>query len=596
MREHASAALLAAIAALLTLANAFVERASPMTARRGHTTVLYGDAVVVFGGRSLLPVVAPILSSTHDINGATCPAYSNCRGHGACLVNGTCDCIDGYSGDSCQYVDQEYIYNDVWVYNFFAGAWLPAFPGTFDMVQNGVWPSERYLHTASVVNSTMVVIGGRSQFCTDVCDDLWEMDLSGLPSTLTWTQVATAGGPGKRWMHSTVAWQNRLVLFGGSNSSALQNDVWNYLMDGKRRWRQTVYSPLAPRPVERAGHAVAVSGDDMFVFGGFTQPSPFPANYAADGSAFLLKDLWVFNVPNQTWALITPLTTMDYRVFATAAMSGDTLLVFGGSSVKTESSGVFRYNITSQSWIQQTFPSFLARLPAPRQSATMVYLPAATSAILVGGYSTDFTAGRPVGACVRARARVCDTHALVCVRACVRAFVSSSPCAATHAVRARTDVLRRPLGVEHVVLRGQLQRARRLRLWGVFLQRRLLWPGLPALLLPQHVVHVRHALRSARELRALQQQRLLRGRHLHLQLWLHRPAVRHADLSVQLLRTGRVRTGRHHIEHKHRFVYADVHVQRRLDWGGLLTAALPVGLQQPRHLSALGPVSLRYDL
>lgn len=95
----------------------------------------------------------------------------------------------------------------------------------------------------------VLLFGGERYAPFQFANDLWQWD----GVNRSWTQVATAAGPGVR-RDTAMAFdrtRNRLVLFGGFSGSAYLNDTWEF--DGTTWTQVTMTSP----PGRRARHALA---------------------------------------------------------------------------------------------------------------------------------------------------------------------------------------------------------------------------------------------------------------------------------------------------------------------------------------------------
>eukprot|EP01041_Mallomonas_annulata_P005967 gene5966-12038_t len=228
--------------------------------RRGHTLVVIGTYLVMFGGRdNNLPreLHVPKTYNVKDINGVlefttydkkpvsacldTQGLYYSAAERASCTGNETRITIGRF-------------YNDVWAYNmnctrFFDGPcegsgweiWHPGSPNGGCSMEMGVlvcpMPSERWNHKAVYFDDgVMYMYGGFSPRCGDYCDDLWMFDIY----IKQWQQVNKTrelsrmpefgdgfgnGGPGKRWRFTMLQDRpftakdgldyQRFIVFGG---------------------------------------------------------------------------------------------------------------------------------------------------------------------------------------------------------------------------------------------------------------------------------------------------------------------------------------------------------------------------------------------
>jgi outer membrane protein assembly factor BamB len=210
-------------------------------------------------------------------------------------------------------------FNDVWAFDFTPGAerWVQVQP-------EGVRPRPRAWHTAvyDAANSRMVLFGGRG-FGGDL-DDVWTLDLT--PGSERWDRLTPSGSPPSALSaHSAVydADNQRMVVFAGARSGALQDDLWALdLTPGSESWSLLKLSGEAPPA--RAFHTAIVDGahDRMIVFGG-------------QGLASSLDDTWTLDLApgSESWQMLAPAGPLPpARRFHSAVYDVDNgrMIVFGG--------------------------------------------------------------------------------------------------------------------------------------------------------------------------------------------------------------------------------------------------------------------------
>ncbi|KAJ8101360.1 hypothetical protein POJ06DRAFT_251290 [Lipomyces tetrasporus] len=132
----------------------------------------------------------------------------------------------------------------------------------------GPRPHARYGHTMNIIGSKLYVFGG--QFDDIFFNDLYSFDLNtvqGVSAESRWELVAPASdvAPPTRTNHSTVVFNGKLYIFGGTNSTEWYNDTWCFdPVTGT--WKQLSCVGYFPKPCE--GHKAAIVGDVMYIFGG----------------------------------------------------------------------------------------------------------------------------------------------------------------------------------------------------------------------------------------------------------------------------------------------------------------------------------------
>lgn len=127
-------------------------------------------------------------------------------------------------------------------------------------------------------------------------NDLVAFDLNALQqATNRWEiliQNTIDGGPPHgqippaRTNHTTVSYNDKLYLFGGTDGVHWFNDVWSY-SPHTNSWTQLDCIGYIPSP--REGHAAALVGDTMYIFGGRTE------------SGDDLGDLAAFRITSRRW-------------------------------------------------------------------------------------------------------------------------------------------------------------------------------------------------------------------------------------------------------------------------------------------------------
>lgn len=229
-------------------------------------------------------------------------------------------------------------------------AWVPACAAFTEIVPDGEGPPARGRHAVAFdpVRNWMIIHGGRYRDGTrgdyTLYDDTWALDLA----TDTWTKLSD-GGPGARVSHAAGVIGNRLVIYGGNDStdgasySALK-DVWAFDLDS-RQWEEL--SPGAG-PGKRLFHAYAVSDDGtrLYAYGGGDED-------LFTGETF--GDLWELD-PDGGWTELHDGTgdAPDHRFWGNlvAEPGGQSLLLWAGHD-DTElgnRNDLWRFDLASKRW------------------------------------------------------------------------------------------------------------------------------------------------------------------------------------------------------------------------------------------------------
>ena len=205
---------------------------------------------------------------------------------------------------------------DVWSLGNLSGV-----PTWSTLSVSGTKPTPRAGHDAVLDPSRdhLWVFGGVTSTIPGFLGDLWRLSLAGSP---TWSLVTPSGGPGVRQGHSMVydSIRDRILLFGGNDTTLFFNDVWSLSLSDPATW--TLLTPGGAPPSPRTGHVAVYdpSGDRMIV---------------AWGSEDLveLNDAWELTLSGTpTWNQIAPAGGPSGRHYATAVLHppSNRIVLFGG--------------------------------------------------------------------------------------------------------------------------------------------------------------------------------------------------------------------------------------------------------------------------
>lgn len=173
------------------------------------------------------------------------------------------------------------------------------------------------------------------------------------------------------------------VLFGGVTFSGTinysLNDTW-ILESDSGLWK--LVNPSISPPAR--GYAVAgATSQEVIIFGG--QNEQIPRTF--------FSDVWRYNISSNTWtqdSFVLP-TVLLPRSYASGLIIVDTLYVFGGfvDALQKVTNDIWSYNITSKRWALQS-ENGRAGAPLPRQGHSAVFYNDTTngpSIIFFGGYN-----------------------------------------------------------------------------------------------------------------------------------------------------------------------------------------------------------------
>ncbi|KAJ7706377.1 hypothetical protein B0H17DRAFT_1156675 [Mycena rosella] len=194
----------------------------------------------------------------------------------------------------------------------------------------GPAPAGRYGHAVTMAaGSKFVVFGG--QVDGEFLNDLWSFDLNSLRTRATWElcEPTSSERPAQRTGHATITFENRIIVFGGTDGQYHYNDTWTFDLT-TRKWSELQCIGFIPSP--REGHAAALVDDVIYVFGG----------RGVDGKD--LSDLAAFKISNQRWYMFQNMgPSPSGRSGHAMAAVGPKVYVLGGESFtpsKTDDSGL----------------------------------------------------------------------------------------------------------------------------------------------------------------------------------------------------------------------------------------------------------------
>ncbi|KAG9085142.1 Negative regulator of mitotic exit [Ceratobasidium sp. 370] len=192
------------------------------------------------------------------------------------------------------------------------------------METTGDAPGPRVGHKSALVSSVLIVWGGDTLAKEGERNDdgLYLLNLS----TRDWTRVSVVGpAPLGRYGHAVGMCGNKFIVFGGQVDGEFLNDLWCFdlqsLVRGTSAWEQLMPAPGNEPPPRRTGHVLVTYENKIYIFGG------------TDG-AFHYNDTWVFDLATRTWTELTCIGFIPVpREGHAAALVGDVMYVFGGRGV-----------------------------------------------------------------------------------------------------------------------------------------------------------------------------------------------------------------------------------------------------------------------
>jgi len=263
-----------------------------------------------------------------------------------------------------------------------ASSLTPAAPG----------PSARSGHTAvyDASNNRMMIFGGSN---SGTCkNDLWVLDGANGTGTPTWSQLNIAGGPSARKFHDTVydSATNTMMVFGGTNcSGGYLNDLWLLSnangLGGTPVWTKIGVTGSNPSPREGSSAVYDAANDTLVIYGGDAAPN------------FVFGDVWTLsNViagGTRAWTQLSiggliPNGRSGHSAFYDS--STNRMIVFGGVNGSSDNGEVWYLDDpsglgTTPAWTQLTATGTAPTL----YYHSAVYDSLANAMYVFGGTSTD---------------------------------------------------------------------------------------------------------------------------------------------------------------------------------------------------------------
>lgn len=154
-------------------------------------------------------------------------------------------------------------------------------------------PNGRYGHTLGVISmsnnsSRLYLFGGQLE--NDVFNDLFFFELNSFKSPkASWTLVAPLNNfkPPPLTNHSMSVYKNKIYIFGGVyNNERVSNDLWVFDAD-EERWTQVETTGTVPLPVNE--HSSCIVNDKLYIYGG------------NDFSGVIYSSLYVLDLNTLVW-------------------------------------------------------------------------------------------------------------------------------------------------------------------------------------------------------------------------------------------------------------------------------------------------------
>ncbi|MGH3053789.1 MAG: Kelch repeat-containing protein, partial [Gaiellaceae bacterium] len=270
--------------------------------------------------------------------------------------------------------------SEVWALSL-AGppAWAQLSPG-------GTPPAARSRHSAiyDVLHDRMIVFGGSNgSALNDVC----ALSFAGTPS---WITLTPAGTPPSPRLGQSAIYDNThagMLLFGGSDASGVRNDVWALSLSGAPAWSAVIPTGTPPGARDQSASIYDPVRGRMIVLGGhFYQDYD---RYLNDVSALSLSG-------TPSWTALTTAQVIPIGRDAQSAIYDPVrqrMVVYGGEWTPSGLSNL--YSLGDLWTLSLTGPPLWTRLtpsgtpPDPRSGHSAIYDPVRDRMLMFGGTRYD---------------------------------------------------------------------------------------------------------------------------------------------------------------------------------------------------------------
>lgn len=350
-------------------------RSTVPRSRFGHTAVIYGHSMYIFGGwdghDTLQELFEYNVSSNMWIQLPLRGTPPRARYRHTAVVCG--DAMFTFGG-----VDKtQYRFPDLHEYNFTHRHWSK-------VSTTSIQPSARTFHKTVVHEGYMYILGGfdgrrlndmyrillRTKSELARCQSRIADQAAGSPPVPSGSLKGASSGssaavgdaqdgahmPEDLWSwqrvddqkgqvytprtgHAVVVYNHCFYLMGGTDENARQNDIYRY--DVRNRTWVCIDPVTGHAPSARSGSKAVVCSDSIYFFGGYTKK---------DGDYF--NDLFEFNIVRAHWTRIDTGNRPTVRTDHSCVVYEASLYIFGGFDGRSRFQDLHQYSISFREWLE----------------------------------------------------------------------------------------------------------------------------------------------------------------------------------------------------------------------------------------------------
>ena len=270
---------------------------------------------------------------------------------------------------------------------------LKSIPPEFEWTELGSPARAGHVAVLDARHRRLVVFGGRvaeKYQRLENRNDVWVLKLNGEPE---WEQIAPLGTPPTPRAEASGVFdadRERLLVFGGKDSSGLLNDVWELSLKGRPRWRQLNH--VGPLWSRRFRHSTTLdqANNRVILFGG---------EHVGDDGFTYTNDLWQLDLSSLVWTRLTvngPVPPRRAAHSAILAAGRKQLVVYGGASpvlcpgpftCPQNRTDIWALSLTLEPYWTELTPPPVGRRPCGIQHHSASYDPVEDRMLVVGGYA-----------------------------------------------------------------------------------------------------------------------------------------------------------------------------------------------------------------
>jgi len=211
--------------------------------------------------------------------------------------------------------------NDLFAYNIDNGEWEAILPSNPPPARKG--------HSAVAYNNKMYVLFGENS--SGYLNDVWVYDAA----AKTWTQKTAATASARAYQSATLI-DNTVIFFGGRNATEVFKDTWSYNLD-TATWEPKAAMEWSPT----FGHSAITYNNKMYTFGG-------------GNLEYLYSDMWEFDPASNKWKYVDG-NAPNPRTNHVMVSQGEKVWISGGTAENgSDLSETWECDLSSKTWTKKT--------------------------------------------------------------------------------------------------------------------------------------------------------------------------------------------------------------------------------------------------